>query len=193
MTYLRGRGGFTLIELLVVIAIITILAAILFPVFSQMKERGKRAGCLSNLRQIAMALHAYADEYDGRFPSANFNTPAQNPRNWSPYGWAFWSYAIQPYCKSWHLFLCPSSPHYKPTPQGTGQAPICTYGMNEYLARAEQSWSQYTIPRPSDLALVADCMSTGFSITGGMLGILTPTVGKRISGEAISYRAECCE
>jgi len=65
--------GFTLIELLVVIAIIAILAAILFPVFSQVREKARQVSCLSNTRQIALALQQYAQDYDERiarlFPS----------------------------------------------------------------------------------------------------------------------------
>ena len=62
------RRGFTLIELLVVIAIIAILAAILFPVFVTVKERARMANCTSNMRQIAMALFVYYDDYDAVYP-----------------------------------------------------------------------------------------------------------------------------
>ncbi len=60
------RQGFTLIELLVVIAIIAILAAILFPVFSQAREKGRQAQCTSNLRNISMAMAQYLNDYDER-------------------------------------------------------------------------------------------------------------------------------
>jgi len=62
------RRGFTLIELLVVIAIIAILAAMLFPVISAAKERARQATCLSNLRQLMMAVREYCDENDGNMP-----------------------------------------------------------------------------------------------------------------------------
>jgi prepilin-type N-terminal cleavage/methylation domain-containing protein len=68
----RTRGnrqaGFTLIELLVVIAIIAILAAILFPVFSQAREKARSASCLSNNRQYLTAALMYVQDYDETFP-----------------------------------------------------------------------------------------------------------------------------
>jgi prepilin-type N-terminal cleavage/methylation domain-containing protein len=59
------RFGFTLIELLVVIAIIAILAAILFPVFSQARDKARQATCISNLKQVGLAFLEYAQDYDG--------------------------------------------------------------------------------------------------------------------------------
>lgn len=60
--------GFTLIEILVVLAIVSALAAILFPVFSSMRENARRTSCLSNLRQLGLAIHAYAQDNDDRLP-----------------------------------------------------------------------------------------------------------------------------
>ena len=62
------KKGFTLIELLVVIAIIAILAAILFPVFAQAREKARQTSCLSNLKQIGTATMLYADDYDECLP-----------------------------------------------------------------------------------------------------------------------------
>ena len=64
------QRGFTLIELLVVIAIIAILAAILFPVFAQAREKARQSACLSNQKQIGVALSLYIQDYDEMTPSA---------------------------------------------------------------------------------------------------------------------------
>jgi prepilin-type N-terminal cleavage/methylation domain-containing protein/prepilin-type processing-associated H-X9-DG protein len=61
--------GFTLIELLVVISIIALLAAILFPVFAQVRDKGRQTTCLANLRQIGLAMGMYLHDYDERLPN----------------------------------------------------------------------------------------------------------------------------
>ncbi len=64
----RGKSAFTLIELLVGIAIMSLLAAILFPVFGRVRENARRASCQSNLKQIGLAIHQYTQDYDERMP-----------------------------------------------------------------------------------------------------------------------------
>src|ERR687895_617837 len=68
----RRNYGFTLIELLVVIAIIAILAAILFPVFAQARDKARQAGCLSNQKQLGLAWLMYSQDYDETSPNPQF-------------------------------------------------------------------------------------------------------------------------
>ena len=68
-------SGFTLIELLVVIAVIAILAAILFPVFAQAREKARSTACLSNMRQIGTAVTMYIQDYDERYPQEHPSCP----------------------------------------------------------------------------------------------------------------------
>lgn len=67
------KNGFTLIELLVVIAIIAILAAMLFPALSKARQNALKASCLSNLKQVGLAFHMYANDWDGWIPAYNKN------------------------------------------------------------------------------------------------------------------------
>ncbi len=100
----KSGKGFTLIEILVVIAIISILAAILFPVFARARENARRASCQSNLKQIALGFLQYNQDYDSKFPWFGMN-PANNADSSNPFGWAD---ALQPYIKSAQVFQCPS-------------------------------------------------------------------------------------
>lgn len=99
--------GFTLIELLVVIAIIAILAAILFPVFAQARERGRQVSCTSNARQIGQAFQMYLQDYDEGFPQLYYTGPAKQtvPDN---FGLFRWPWLVTPYVRSFGLFFCPS-------------------------------------------------------------------------------------
>src|SRR5438093_1575488 len=106
------KPAFTLIELLVVIAIIAILAAILFPVFAQARERARMSACLSNMRQIATALMLYAQDYDETLPYIRFHCPGAT-RGARCY---VWKNAIRPYLKSLDVFACPSNPYGRTQP-----------------------------------------------------------------------------
>jgi prepilin-type N-terminal cleavage/methylation domain-containing protein len=75
----RKKSGFTLIELLVVIAIIAILAAILFPVFARAREAARKSTCQSNMKEIAIALQTYWNDYDATLPSSMPQRPPATP------------------------------------------------------------------------------------------------------------------
>ena len=78
------KNGFTLIELLVVIAVIAILAALLLPSLAKAKDAGRRAVCLSNLRQVGIALQSYAHDNDGRIPYGPAAPPFSHPADFYP-------------------------------------------------------------------------------------------------------------
>lgn len=94
----RSRDkGFTLIELLVVIAIISILASILFPVFSRARGKGRQAACISNVKQICLAFNMYAQDYDEMFPDGMSGATADTQ----------WYNAIFPYTRNRQILYCP--------------------------------------------------------------------------------------
>jgi prepilin-type N-terminal cleavage/methylation domain-containing protein len=97
------RKGFTLIELLVVIAIIAILAAILFPVFAKARERARQTSCLSNLKQIGLALHAYFSDWDDTLQPLETYITYGDGKGWTE--------RVREYNKNLTLFQCPSDFH----------------------------------------------------------------------------------
>lgn len=99
----QHRRGFTLIELLVVIAIIAILAAILFPVFAQAREKARATSCMSNLKQSGTAMMMYVQDYDEYFPINIYLGVSSSGLCTATY-----FYEIQPYQKNAQMFLCPS-------------------------------------------------------------------------------------
>jgi prepilin-type N-terminal cleavage/methylation domain-containing protein/prepilin-type processing-associated H-X9-DG protein len=111
----RQQSAFTLIELLVVIAIIAILAAILFPVFAQAREKARQAACMSNSKQIALGARMYMDDYDGSTPGRGRCT-GSNPDPQSMGGSSFRRAddpqsapaLFNPYVKNFGVWICPS-------------------------------------------------------------------------------------
>jgi prepilin-type N-terminal cleavage/methylation domain-containing protein/prepilin-type processing-associated H-X9-DG protein len=179
----RGRG-FTLIELLVVIAIIAILAAILFPVFAQAREKARQASCMNNLKQLATGMLMYSDDNDHLFPPVIGRQPGERlifPMSWMA--------RLQPYLKNTGILIDPSSGHpnqdwqnsgdllanysFPPSQRATGhEAAIVTaepfgtalwegiggfYGppTGSFLEEAP-SYSQAQIARPTETILICD-------------------------------------
>ena len=128
----KKRLAFTLVELLVVIAIIAILAAILFPVFARARENARRSSCQSNLKQIALGIIQYTQDYDERFPRVT----ASNLSGGSSTGYG-WSFIVQPYLKSTQIYSCPSTTNN--TSDDPNDSPYVQYAYNRQLNTANQS------------------------------------------------------
>lgn len=122
------RSGFTLIELLVVIAIIAILAAILFPVFAQAREKARAISCASNEKQIGLAVLQYTQDYDELYPAAfNWDTS-----NWGDQN-SYWTGRIQPYMKNFSVFGCPDDSLFaKGGKNGAWESFGISYAANAY-------------------------------------------------------------
>src|SRR3712207_1140738 len=103
---MRHRHGFTLIELLVVIAIIAILAAILFPVFAQAREKARQVSCLSNMKQVAIGLFMYAQDYEETLPHQATDIVYHYADESSG---ANFLKSLIPYTKTTGIFRCPSA------------------------------------------------------------------------------------
>jgi prepilin-type N-terminal cleavage/methylation domain-containing protein/prepilin-type processing-associated H-X9-DG protein len=169
----RMGRGFTLIELLVVIAIIAILAAILFPVFAQARDKARSAGCLSNLQQIGKALMMYAQDYDEK-STWFFNAGAGRTNVLAGY----WYNLLMPYTKNAQVFICPSVgtrgpatdnpgwPYCQPDLQPVPNLRRCGYGFNfghvnygggdPYFSPSGETKSLASIGEPARTLYIAD-------------------------------------
>ncbi len=133
----QKRSAFTLIELLVVIAIIAILAAILFPVFAQAREKARQITCVSNVKEIGLALLMYAQDYDERIMSFPDNNAGGGGPDSNPADFQCWYDYIQPYMKSLQILRCPSYSGPFPEPDGwgvSGRYMHSTYALNTHIS-----------------------------------------------------------
>ena len=106
---MKRPPGFTLIELLVVIAIIAILAAILFPVFARARSKARQASCMSNMKQLATAIHMYVDDYGEFLPRWSLTGGA--PTGGNPGGYPYtWDEQTYPYVRNKQIVVCPENP-----------------------------------------------------------------------------------
>lgn len=161
------KSAFTLIELLVVIAIISILAAILFPVFARARENARRTSCLSNMKQIGLAVMQYTQDYDEGYPYALILGPTTDipGGTWFPTlpnVWC-WPQTIFPYHKSVQAFVCPSG--YGATAPQPFQG---HYGSNLLLMPYAHSGPP---PAPVKIASVTAVASTYMIMDAGVYGL----------------------
>ena len=133
-----SRHAFTLIELLVVIAIIAILAAILFPVFAQAREKARAISCLSNLKQGSLAYQMYTQDYDETTPCQVTPVTQRDANNYFVVNGGYWYMLLQPYVKNWQLMICPDrvgTTTSKSSPAALNTGPkigkIMGYGYND--------------------------------------------------------------
>jgi prepilin-type N-terminal cleavage/methylation domain-containing protein/prepilin-type processing-associated H-X9-DG protein len=171
----QPRSAFTLIELLVVIAIIAILAAILFPVFAQAREKARTASCQSNLKQLSMAVIMYKQDYDEHFPFGGWLTNAAGNDCGNIATWD-WQNSVAPYVKNKGVYRCPSSGDddenpRNPTEWSWNRNPV-SYLYNNYLAESgcppnRHGMADAGVRSPADTVLLVD----GHSDWGGIAGI----------------------
>jgi prepilin-type N-terminal cleavage/methylation domain-containing protein/prepilin-type processing-associated H-X9-DG protein len=200
-----NRSAFTLIELLVVIAIIAILAAILFPVFAQAREKARQTSCVANTRQMGIALSMYAQDNEG-YPMMGSLSTADPRTRWPDY--------IYPYVKNEGLFSCPSKPEdlegkaWAHLPK-TSPVRYGGYGYNfQYLGNSRLATAtspnlpfgalDSEIVRPAETIAISDTNGVrkdDGTVSEGQYTIDPPLPSERGSGKASGYygngSAEC--
>ncbi len=178
--------GFTLIELLVVIAIIAILAAILFPVFQKVRENARRTACISNQKQVGLALTQYIQDSDETFPAFVFTQDYADvlSNGHLPPGQTYngWGVALQPFIKSLAVYQCPDAVNqgnvntnasasswtppeitgYKADFSGPAGPAYVDYAYNAQLNNFDSTSKRYTgkslasLTNPSDTIAIAE-------------------------------------
>jgi prepilin-type N-terminal cleavage/methylation domain-containing protein len=151
---MRRREGFTLIELLVVIAIIAILAAILFPVFAQAREKARSATCLSNNKQIGLSVALYLQDYDSTYPSQKGDGIFVFAAQGKDQGQNYYD-ELMPYVKNGPVWICPSDILNANDKLARLAPPAMGYHMNGNLITAA-GLSEAAVAAPSNCMLMRE-------------------------------------
>jgi prepilin-type N-terminal cleavage/methylation domain-containing protein/prepilin-type processing-associated H-X9-DG protein len=191
----RNRRAFTLIEILIVLAIITLLAAILYPIFDRAQEQALKSSCQSNLKQIGLAVAQYVNDYDETYPAMAGAGSITSPTG------TYWFDAIAPYAQKTgkdSIFYCPSAgsgavrfgggygwnaagtaPHSttgKACNSGSGPYQHTGNGFGLFSGTTAQEWCTptksalrlATVQEPSNTVMVVDPPSNKFRASGLM-------------------------
>ncbi|MGI4789347.1 MAG: type II secretion system protein [Janthinobacterium lividum] len=207
---IKHRSAFTLIELLVVIAIITVIAAILFPVFQKVRENARRTECLSNLRQVTLGLLQYTQDADDRCPlffscmtvvTPGQRFPGHSSHTAPPY--LYWNELVAPYVQpqSTHnfstaskIFVCPDAPYDAAAIAAYPLSNTSSYGLSDNWAEwycpddcnngTGQAHSFSEAIAPSETILLAETMNNTEAKFPGFSLAMTPIDG---GNSAYSY------
>lgn len=167
---MEKEKGFTLIELLVVIAIIAILAAILFPVFAQAREKARAITCTSNIQQMGLGILQYLQDNDEQFPMLQYHPNG----NYTLGYWIDWSSAIYPYIKNGTpggnglggIWTCPDFPQQTTPSQYGINWELCRDGAGTYDVSSKgdpvETVSDAVIQTPADTFLVVEHGQAGY-------------------------------
>jgi prepilin-type processing-associated H-X9-DG protein len=163
---------------LVVIAIIAILAAILFPVFAKAREKARQTSCLSNCKQLGLALMQYVQDYDERYPQFGYSIPgfcvpnAGGPTDTLGTNVNLWRFFLAPYCKNYQIFVCPSCT-FTGDPSSPAVQLLPSYGYNGNLAGQPMA----SVKTPAETVAIGDSYHWALHQAGGKTHAFAQTCG----------------
>ena len=160
----RRYSAFTLIELLVVIAIIAILAAILFPVFAQAREKARQTSCLSNMKQVGTSLQMYVQDYDEQIFFRNGTSRTGAPKGTPTYAYS-WYNLLMPYIKNNNVLTCPSDANPAPGVDMNGNTTL----LRSYIAVSiAESLGLAAVPLPAATIVVTEKWDKDYTSNPGL-------------------------